>query len=134
MRRWPSTPPKRRHWRGAMSITRHSAFVSLALLAASPAVAQAPAGAATAATPDFATLEVTQNAANTQAGPRAGPAGSIPVPQTLSPQLQAAVAAAYRAPNWNANPKSAAEWKELIAMLAARRSAVPPANRAEPGV
>ncbi len=117
-----------------MSITRHSAFVSLALLAASPAVAQAPAGAATAATPDFATLEVTQNAANTQAGPRAVPGRSIPVPQTVSPQLQAAVAAAYRVPNWNANPKSAAEWKELIAMLAARGAAVQPAIREKLGV
>src|SRR5258708_20137707 len=134
MRRWPSTPPKRRHWRSAMSITRHSAFVSLALLAASPAVAQAPAGAATAATPDFATLEVTQNAANTQAGPRAVPGRSIPVPQTVSPQLQAAIAAAYRVPNWNANPKSAAEWKELIAMLAARGAAVQPAIREKLGV
>src|SRR5258708_14663534 len=134
MRRWPSTPPKRRHWRSAMSITRHSAFVSLALLAAAPPAAQAPAGAATAAPPDFANLEVTQNAANTEAGPRAVPGRSIPVPQTVSPQLRAAVAAAYRVPNWNANPKSAAEWRELIAMLAARGAAVQPAIREKLGV
>lgn len=116
-----------------MSINRHSALVSLALLAASPAFAQAPAGAATAAT-DFATLEATQNAANAQAGPRTVPGRSIIVPQTVSPQLQAAIAAAYRVPNWNANPKSAAEWKELVATLAARGAAAQPAIREKLGV
>jgi len=32
--------------------------------------------------------------------------------------LQAAIAAPYRVPNWNADPKSPAEWKALIARLA----------------
>ena len=46
------------------------------------------------------------------------PGRSIPVPTTTSPELQATIAAPYRVPNWNANPKNAAEWKELINGLA----------------
>jgi monoterpene epsilon-lactone hydrolase len=114
-----------------MTISRHSAFVSLALLAASPALAQTPAASAA---PDFATLEASQNATNSQAGPRNVPAHSIPVPQTVSPQLQAAIAAPYRLPNWNADPKSAAEWKDLINSLAARAAAAQPAIRERLGV
>ena len=114
-----------------MTISRHSAFVSLALLAASPAPAQTPAASAA---PDFATLEASQNATNSQPGPRNVPAHSIPVPQTVSPQLQAAIAAPYRLPNWNANPKSAAEWKDLINSLAARAAAAQPAIRERLGV
>jgi epsilon-lactone hydrolase len=40
------------------------------------------------------------------------------VPTTASPELQATIAAPYRVPNWNANPKNAAEWKQLINGLA----------------
>lgn len=36
----------------------------------------------------------------------------------MSPQLRAAIAAPYRVPTWDADPKSAAEWKELISKLA----------------
>jgi hypothetical protein len=43
----------------------------------------------------------------------------IPVPNTVSPQLQASIAAPYRLPAWNADPKTAAEWKALINELAA---------------
>jgi hypothetical protein len=46
------------------------------------------------------------------------PGRGIPVPDTVSPQLQSAIAAPYWVPAWNANPKSAAEWKELVAKLA----------------
>ena len=58
-------------------------------------------------------------AANAKAGPRTVPGRSIPVPTTASEQLQASIAAPYRVPTWNANPKSAAEWKEVIARAAA---------------
>ena len=47
------------------------------------------------------------------------PGRSIPVPSTASPELQASIAGLYRVPAWNANPKTAAEWKELINKLAA---------------
>jgi hypothetical protein len=40
------------------------------------------------------------------------------VPDTVNPQLQSAIAAPYGCLAWNANPKSAAEWKELVAKLA----------------
>ena len=83
---------------------------------------------------DFAALEAQQNAANAQPGPRAVPRRSIPVPDTVSPELRADIAGPYRVPNWNANPKSAAEWKELIAGLAARSSAAQPALREKLGV
>ncbi len=62
---------------------------------------------------DFATLEAIQNAANATPGPRAVPGRSIPVPHTVSSQLQAAIAAPYSA-SWDIDPKSAAEWKALI--------------------
>jgi acetyl esterase/lipase len=114
-----------------MTLSRHSALISLTLLAISPAFAQMPA---TSAAQDFATLEASQNAANSQPGPRTVPAHSIPVPQTVSPQLQAAIAGAYRVPNWNANPKNAEEWKQLINTLAARGAAAQPAIREKLGV
>lgn len=46
------------------------------------------------------------------------PGRRIPVPDTVSRQLQSAIAAPYRVPAWNANPKSVAERKELVAKLA----------------
>jgi acetyl esterase/lipase len=84
---------------------------ALALSFILPALAQETA-------PDFAKLEAAQNAANAKPGPRVVPGRSIPVPPTASPQLQAIIAAPYRVPNWNADPKSPAEWKELISRLA----------------
>jgi acetyl esterase/lipase len=100
-----------------MKIVRRSAFVPFALAAGLAFAAVVEDASAQAA--DFATLEATQNAANSKPGPRAVPGRSIPVPNTASPELQAMIAAPYRIPNWDANPKSAAEWKELINRLAA---------------
>jgi epsilon-lactone hydrolase len=68
--------------------------------------------------PDFATIEAQENAANNRPGPRTVPGRAIPVPGTVSPQLQATIAAPYRIPAWDADPKSAAEWKALISRLA----------------
>src|SRR5690348_15391343 len=87
---------------------------SLALIL--PAIAQQAA-------PDFARLEAAQNAANAKPGPRTVPGRAIPVPPTASPQLQAIIAAPYRVPNWNADPKTPTEWKELIGRLAAAGAA-----------
>jgi len=83
---------------------------------------------------DFAALEPLQNAANAKPGPRVVPARVIPLPTTTSPKFQAMVAAPYRVPAWDANPKSAAEWKELVAKLAAAGAALQPALREKLGV
>lgn len=82
----------------------------------------------------FAALEAQQNAANAQPGPRMVPGRSIPVPDTVSPQLQAEIAAPYRLPAWDANPRTAAEWKQLVATLAARGASAQPAIRKRLGV
>jgi epsilon-lactone hydrolase len=103
-----------------MKFSPLSAVIPLALIVALvlPALGQDAAGQRAPA-PDFATLEAAQSAANAKPGPRIVPGRSIPVPNTASPELQATIAAPYRAPAWNANPKSASEWKELINKLAA---------------
>jgi len=108
-----------------MRVTRHPAMI-FAVVAAlvSPAAAQV---AATKADQDFATMEAQENAANAKAGPRTVPGRVIPVPDTVSPEMQAQIAAPFRVPNWNANPQSAAEWKSLVNRLA---DAGAPARRA----
>ena len=92
--------------------------IALTLVLTLPTLAQDVAGQRSPAA-DFATLEAAQNAANAKAGARTVPGRSIPVPPTASKELQASIAAPYRVPNWNANPKSASEWK--AAGLARRR-------------
>ncbi|ACA15557.1 Alpha/beta hydrolase fold-3 domain protein [Methylobacterium sp. 4-46] len=102
----------------------------------SPA-ANAPAAgpqAPTASAPDFARLEAEQSAANGKPGPRTVPGRRIPVPGTVSPEFQAAIAAPYRSPAWNANPDGVAEWKALVARLAAQAAASLPALRERLGV
>lgn len=49
-----------------------------------------------------------------QPGPRQLPARTIPVPNTASPQMQAQIAQPVN-PIWNVVPKTAAEWKALVA-------------------
>jgi len=118
-----------------MKIRLCSTFASLVLAAAFalPTTAQI-AGRQAASDSNFAAVEAQQNAANAQPGPRTVPGRSIPVPDTASPELRADIAAPYRVPAWNANPKSAAEWKELVAGLAARGAAAQPAIREKLGV
>ncbi len=96
-----------------------SIAIALALATALvlPAPAQEMAGQRIAAA-EFEMIEAAQNAANAMAGPRTVPGRSIPVPATVSPQLQALIGAPY-GPNWNADPKSAQEWKEQVDRLAA---------------
>jgi len=100
-----------------MTAIRRSALIASALTLALvlPAIAQE--------IPDFAKLEAAQNAVNAKPGPRIVPERTIPVPATASPQLQAIIAAPYPVPNWNADPKSPAEWKELINRRAATGAA-----------
>jgi acetyl esterase/lipase len=98
-----------------------------------PSVAE-QAASQTNPAPAFATLEAAQNAANAQKGPRTVPGRSIPVPDTVSPEVQVLIAAPYRVPAWDANPKSAEEWKELVATLAARGAAAQAGIREKLGV
>ncbi|KMO16306.1 esterase [Methylobacterium platani JCM 14648] len=67
-----------------------------------------------------------QAAANSKPGPRQRPAETIPVPvEGVSPAAQALIAAPFP-PHFNADPKSAAEWKDLIERRAALiRAALP---------
>jgi epsilon-lactone hydrolase len=105
-------------------------ILSLVLAAGLPVVAAAQ----TTAPSSFATIEAIQNAANAKAGPRNVPGRSIPVPDTVSPAMQASIAGPYRVPNWNANPKSAAEWKQLVTSLADAGAAARLAMREKLGV
>jgi epsilon-lactone hydrolase len=114
-----------------MNLIRVSALVLLLVGAAlvQPTLAQVSAVFA-----DSVTLEAVQNAANATSGPRTVPRRSIPVPNTVSPQLQAVIGGPYRVPNWDANPQSAAEWKELINKLAAAGAATRKETREKLGV
>src|SRR3984957_19626884 len=111
---------------------RRSIFLSAAAIAALPAVASVRP--ALSLEPDFATIEAQENAANNKPGPRTVPGRAIPVPGTVSPQLQATIAAPYRIPAWDADPKNAAEWKDLIAKLADAGSAARREAREKLGV
>jgi epsilon-lactone hydrolase len=83
---------------------------------------------------DFAALEATQNVANAKPGSRVVPGRNIPVPSTVSPELQATIAAPYRVPAWDANPKNAEEWKALINKLASATAAAQVSVREKLGV
>jgi epsilon-lactone hydrolase len=115
-----------------MKIIRLLAVVPFALAAA--LAPRAVVRDAFAQAPDFATLEATQNAANGKPGPRVVPGRSIPVPDTASPELRAMIGAPYRIPNWDANPKSAAEWTQLINRLAVAGAAAQQGVREKLGV
>jgi acetyl esterase/lipase len=117
-----------------MKIIRFSALVPFAAGAALALAATTHGVFGEQSAADFATLEASQSAANAQPGPRTVPGRSIPVPSTASPELQANIAAPYRAPAWNANPKSAAEWKEIVNKLAAGAAAAQVGVRDKLGV
>ncbi|SEK15779.1 Acetyl esterase/lipase [Variovorax sp. OK605] len=75
-----------------------------------------------------------QGTANAQPGARRSPAQLSPVPTSeVSPQMQALIAAPYPA-HFNAAPKDAAEWKELINRRAAPVIAAIPAMKQKLGV
>jgi monoterpene epsilon-lactone hydrolase len=112
---------------------RLSALIPFAVSAAFSVPAMA-LDASVQPTTDFTTLEAIQSTVNAKPGPRTVPGRSIPVPNTASPELQAAIAAPYRAPAWDANPKSPAEWKELINKLAAAAAVAQKVVREKLGV
>jgi epsilon-lactone hydrolase len=66
-------------------------------------------------------------------GARQVPARVIPVPDTVSPQMQAIIAQPYN-PTWNVAPKSPAEWKAIVDKAAAAVIATLPEIRAALGV
>ena len=55
--------------------------------------------------------------------PRQIPARSLPVPTTVSPEMQALIAAPLSS-NWNVSPKSTEEWRTLSAPSAGRGAAL----------
>jgi len=67
--------------------------------------------------------------AQPQSGPRHLSARTIPVPKTVSPQMQAIIARPLN-PIWNVVPKTKAEWKALVAANAAETIPTIPAMRA----
>jgi len=105
------------------------ALLSFALGGALSAFAQP------AATPStYEQTAASQGAANKEAGPRSFPAHSAPVPTNeVSPEMQKMIAAPYP-PHFNADPKDAAEWKELINRRAAGAIAALPAMKEKLGV
>jgi epsilon-lactone hydrolase len=114
-----------------MKMIRLSALIPFAVIAAF-SVSAITLHAQSAS--DFSTLEGIQNGANAKPGPRTVPGRSIPVPTTASPELQAAIAAPYRLPAWDANPKTTAEWKDLVNKLAAAGAAAQKIVREKLGV
>jgi monoterpene epsilon-lactone hydrolase len=54
-----------------------------------------------------------QQTSPTSPGARQVPARVIPVPKTVSPQMQAIIAQPYD-PTWNVVPQTAAEWKAIV--------------------
>jgi acetyl esterase/lipase len=106
-----------------------AATLALALCAAfaSPLPAQEAAAS-------WSDLAAAETAANSQPGPRQEPARSLPVPREgVSPQERAVIANPYVG-YWNAAPKDAAAWKELVAKAAAPVLAALPAIRDKLGV
>ena len=79
------------------------------------------------------TFVTTLMAQNPAPGPRNMPARTIPVPDTVSPQMQKLIAAPL-SPTWNVIPKTAEEWKAQVAAGAAATMQALPALREELGV
>src|SRR5258707_7499395 len=65
--------------------------------------------------------------------PRNMPARTIPIPDSVSPQIQKLIAAPL-SPTWNVIPKTAAEWKAQVAAAAATTMQTLPALREKLGV
>jgi len=82
----------------------------------------------------FLTALLGQNQGSAQnQGPRIMPARTIPVPDTVSPQMQRLIAGPL-SPTWNVFPKTAAEWKAQVDAGAAAAMAAMPALRDQLGV
>ena len=83
---------------------------------------------------DYEQTATTESAANAKPGPRQAPARVIPVPtEEVSSQVQALISAPYQ-PIFNAHPKDAAAWKELVNNVAAGSLAALPGLEKKFGV
>lgn len=112
-----------------VKLTLH--VIALLGLTAAPGWAQT---ASAAPQEGAASLSAAMAAANARPGPRTVPGREIPVPTTVSDGFRPQVAAPYRAPAWNADPKDAAGWKALIDKLAKATAEPIPALREKLGV
>jgi len=110
------------------------ALLSLALSLAVACSSQSEQASTADQAAGYDRLATTQAAANAQPGPRSVPAHVAPVPTSeVSPELQKLIAAPY-SPVFNADPKDAAAWKDLIAKRAAASAALVPAMKEKLGV
>lgn len=89
--------------------------------------------AAAAAAPLASRAEAGRSVAAAAFAARAIPARSLPVPKTVSPELQAIIAAPYP-PDWDVVPKTAAEWKQRAAASAAEVAPLLPPIKQKLGV
>lgn len=109
----------------------------LALLLLAMSLACAPPARADQSGPvatEFDSLAAAEASANSVPGERSVPAGILPVPTAdISAQVQTLIALPFP-PHMNANPKNAAEWKDLIERRAATTRAVLPTMRDKLGV
>lgn len=104
-----------------------SALLALLILPSLLSAASAPPAG-------YAERAAAQAAANTEVGIRRTPPQAIPVPtEGVSPQSQVQIAVPYP-PHFNADPKTPAEWKALVAARAAPVIASLPALKARLGV
>jgi len=78
-------------------------------------------------------LLLTAHTAVSQPTPRDLPARAIPVPATVSPEMQAIIAQPY-GPIWNVVPKSPADWKAIVDKAAAPIITALPGLREQLGV
>ncbi len=68
--------------------------------------------------PDGAMLQNLMGQINGNPGPRQVPGRTIPVPTSVSAELQTAIAMPYRNSEWLLNPPDAQSWKDAVADLA----------------
>ncbi|MBR1207640.1 MULTISPECIES: alpha/beta hydrolase [unclassified Bradyrhizobium] len=114
----------------------HRALLSISLLSISLAVALAASSATAHAqtAPSYDELAKREAAANAEDGKRVAPLKSIGNPSSdVSPEMQAMIGEPYP-PHFNADPKTPAEWKELIDRRAKLLIAGIPAMKAKLGV
>jgi epsilon-lactone hydrolase len=78
-------------------------------------------------------MALAASSANALENVRQLPARDLPVPDTVSPDMQAAIGAPYW-PVWNAHPKSTEEWKQLVQAVSSSVMETLPAFRDKLGV
>ncbi|HXP72888.1 MAG TPA: alpha/beta hydrolase [Stellaceae bacterium] len=110
------------------------ALLALGLTLASACAQQPQQTSITDQSAGYDRLAASQAQANAQPGPRSVSARVIPVPTAeVSPELQKLIGAPY-SPTFNADPKTAAEWKTLIDQRAAAAIGLLPAMKEKLGV